>query len=131
MRQKSQGFTLVEVVVGLAIMAVGLLATAPLFLYAARENAGGGDMGEVGVLAVEHMERLRGSAFGSLDDGGSLASNVTDYSDTTDPDFTVRWTIADSPNPPAGAKIIVVRAFAERTVIGRAKEVTLVTLRTE
>lgn len=131
MRNKSRGFTLVEVVVGLAIMAVGLLATAPLFLYAAKENAGGGDLGEVGVLAVERMERLRGTEYASLDLGGSLASNVTDYSDTTNPDFTVRWTIALSPNPPAGARIITVRALAQRTVIGRAKEVTLMTLRTE
>ena len=130
-RNKSRGFTLVEVVVGLAVMAVALLATAPLFLYAAKENAGGGDLGEVGVLAVERMERLRGTEYSSLDFGGSLASNVTDYSDTTNPDFTVRWTIGASPNPPAGAKIITVRAFADHVFLGRAKEVTLVTLRTE
>jgi len=127
----SRGFTLLEVVVALAIMAIGLIATAPLFVIAAKENAGGGDRGTVGVLAVERMEQLRGLHYYSLDNGGSLATSAAGYSDTSNPGFEVRWLITDSPNPPAGMKVIVVRALAGRQVMGRPKEVTMVSLRGE
>ena len=131
MTRRDSGFTVVEVVLALTIMAVGVIATAPMFVLAARENAGGGDMGKVGALAVERLEDLRGQYYYVLDNGGSLETNVAGYSDTSDPDFDVRWLIADSPNPPAGMKLVLVRAVATRQVIGRAKEVTLVTLRGE
>jgi prepilin-type N-terminal cleavage/methylation domain-containing protein len=131
MRVESRGFTLVEVVVALAIMAVGLIATAPLFVLASKENAGGGDLGTVGSLAVERMEQLRGLTYYSLENGGSLETNLVDYSDTTDPDFDVRWTVADNPNPPAGLKIVAVRSVAKRQVMGKPKEVTMVMVRGE
>jgi len=126
-----RGFTLLEVVIALTIMAVGLIATAPLFVLASRQNAGGGDMGQVGALAVERMERLRGLNFFSLANGGDLDSNVAGYSDTADPDFDVRWVISNSPAPPTGMKVIVVRSVAKRRVIGRAKQATLTLRRGE
>jgi hypothetical protein len=116
-------------VLALAIMAVGLIATAPLFVLASRQNAGGGDMGQVGALAVERTEQLRGQNFFSLENGGSLESNVVEYSDTSHPGFDVRWVVADSPNPPAGMKVVVVRSVAKRRVFGRAKQATMTTLR--
>lgn len=127
----NRGFTLLEVVFALAIMAIGLIATAPMFVTAARQNAGGGDLGTVGALAVERLEDLRGLHYYSLENGGSLTSNVADYSDTSHDGFQVRWIIADSPNPPAGMKLIVVRALTDRQVIGLPKEVTMITLRGE
>ena len=122
---------MVEVVVALAIMAVGLIATAPMFVIAAKENAVGGDLGTVGALAVERMEQMRSQYFYALQNGGSLDSNVGGYSDTSDPDFDVRWLVADKPGAPAGMKLVVVRAVANRTVIGQPKRVTLVSLRGE
>ena len=131
MRTHAQGFTLLEVVLALAIMAIGVIATAPLFVYAAKENAGGGDMGSVGALAVERLEQLRGLSYYNLENGGDLQSNVDGFSDLSDPDFDVRWIVADSPNPPAGMKGVVVRTLSNREVIGKAKEVTVATLRSE
>ncbi len=131
MRTHAQGFTLLEVVLALAIMAIGVIATAPLFVYAAKENAGGGDMGSVGALAVERLEQLRGRSYYNLENGGDLQSNVDGFSDLSDPDFDVRWIVADSPNPPAGMKVVVVRTLSNREVIGKAKEVTVATLRSE
>lgn len=130
MRGESDGFTLIEVAIALVILAVGLIATAPLFVYAAKENAGGGDMGTVGVLAVRQTERLRGSSFSSLANGGSLDADVSGYSDLSDPDFSVRWTISDGASP-AGIKVVVVRATANHAVFGQPKSTTLVTLRGE
>ncbi len=123
------GFTLVEVVLALFILSVGVIATAPLFIYAARENAVGGDLGQVGDLAVRHMELLRATDYVILTNGGDLNSNVDGYHDLSSPGFVVRWVIADNPNPPTSTKTITVRAIADRQVIGRRKEVTLVAVR--
>ena len=84
------GFTLVEVVVALLLLAVGVIATAPLFVYAARENAVGGDLGSVGALAVRQMELLRVSSYEALIPGGDLNSDVTGYFDASTPGFLVR-----------------------------------------
>jgi prepilin-type N-terminal cleavage/methylation domain-containing protein len=130
MRQ-AQGFTLVEVVIALTILAFGIIATIPMFVYAAKENAGAGDRGMVGTLAVDRMEDLRGGLYYSLGNGGSLTSNVTGYSDTSNLDYDVRWTVASNPNPPTESKVVVVRAVAKRQVIGQPKSVTIVTLRVE
>jgi prepilin-type N-terminal cleavage/methylation domain-containing protein len=131
MHRDCGGFTILEVVIALTIMAAALLAIAPMFVLSAKENAGGGDMGIVGVLAVEQMERLRALQFYSLNNGGSLTSNVAGYSDTSDPDFDVRWVISDKPAPPTDMKVVVVRAVANRQVIGRPKDVVMITTRSE
>ena len=126
---RPDGFTLVEVVLALFILAVGVIATAPLFVYAARENAVGGDLGAVGDLAVGQMELLRGTDYVILTNGGDLNSNVDGYHDVSRPGFVVRWVVADNPNPPTSTKTITVRAIADRQVIGRKKEVTLIAVR--
>jgi prepilin-type N-terminal cleavage/methylation domain-containing protein len=128
---RSRGFTLLEVLVALVILAFGLLAVVPMFVLASKENAAGGDLGEVGALAVERLESLRVLQYYSLQNGGSLTSNVSGFSATSDPDFDVRWVIASKPSPPTGMKQITVRAVANRRVIGRPKQVTLVTVRGE
>ena len=64
---------------------MGLLAVAPLFVYGSRKAASSGDFGKVGAAAVKEMELLRVASFGSLTAGGSLSSNVTSFSDATDP----------------------------------------------
>lgn len=125
------GFTIVEVVLALAIIAIALIATAPMFVLAAKENASGGDLGLVGSLAVERMEELRSQYIYLLPNGGGVDANVADYSDTSDPDFDVRWLITDKPGGPVGMKLIVVRAVATRQVIGKPKSVTMVTVRGE
>jgi len=125
---RSGGFTLIEVVVGLLLLAIGLIATVPMFAYAARENAVGGDLGSVGAHAVQRMETLRGTSYVSLASGGSLDSDVAGYFDGSDPDVVVRWTVADNVSPDP-TKTIVVRAVALRQVVGQPKQATLVVVR--
>jgi len=116
------------VLVALFLIGLGVLAAAPMFVYAMQGNAAGADFGSVGAIAVERMELLRSLDFGALPAGGSLTSSVNGYSDLTDPEYIVRWSITDNGTPPA-TKVVTVRAIAVRQVVGQRKEITLTTLR--
>lgn len=124
----TRGFSLVEVLVALFLIGLGVLAAAPMFVYAMQGNATGADFGSVGAIAVERMEQLRSQTFVNLPAGGSLTVSQNGYSDLTDPDYILRWRITDNANPPT-IKTITVRAIAVRQVVGQRKEITLTTLR--
>jgi prepilin-type N-terminal cleavage/methylation domain-containing protein len=128
LRAEGRGFSLVEVLLALALLFVGVVAAAPMFIFAMKETAAGADLGSVGAAAVDRMELLRASDFYSLPAGGSLASNVSGYSDTSSSKVTVRWQIVDNASPPT-VKTISVRAIAARQAIGLPKEVILTSLR--
>ena len=125
---RENGFTLVEVLMALFLIGIGVLAAAPMFMYAMQGNATGADFGSVGAIAVERMETLRSMTYNDLTAGGSLAVSQAGYSDLTDTDYVVRWQITDNVAP-VGTKTIVVRAIAVRQVVGRRKEIVLTTLR--
>jgi prepilin-type N-terminal cleavage/methylation domain-containing protein len=127
-RRGKAGFSLIEVLIALALLFVGVVAAAPMFIFAMKETAAGADMGSVGAAAVDRMEILRSADFYSLTEGGGLASSVGGYSDTSNPKYTVRWQIVDN-GTPATQKTISVRVIAARQAIGLAKEVTLMSLR--
>ena len=124
----SVGFTLIEVLVALVLIGIGVLAAAPMFVYAMQGNAVAADFGSVGASAVERMELLRSQDYSTLAPGGSLTSSVSGYSDTSNPDFVVRWQIANNAVP-SGTRSVTVRAIAVRRVVGARKEITLTTLR--
>ncbi len=128
MQARESGFSLVEMLVAISLIGLGLLAIAPLFVYATKSTATSADLGLVGAAAVRRMEILRSRDFQSLTAGGNLTSNVTNFADTSDPDFVVRWTVANDATP-AMRKTITVRAQAARRVVGLRKEVQLTTVR--
>ncbi|MDX1388460.1 MAG: prepilin-type N-terminal cleavage/methylation domain-containing protein [Acidobacteriota bacterium] len=122
---RQDGFTLVEVLLAIFLMAIGLLAVAPMFIYAAQGNDLGGDYGSMGAIAVERLELLRGASYPSLAAGGSLTTNVTGYFDDSDPDYLIRWRIVDDVTR-ADTKLIVVRAWATGVVqTGARKQITV------
>ena len=53
------GLTLIEVLIALFLIAIGVLAVAPMFMYAMQDNATGEDFGSAGALAMDKMEELR------------------------------------------------------------------------
>lgn len=130
MRSGAAGFSLIEVLLALFVLGLGLLSVAPLFVHGTRAAAGSADFGKVGAAAVKEMELLRLASYGSLAAGGSLNSNLTSFSDTTDPAVTLRWTIANNATP-ATVKTINVVAIAKRVVSGPAKQIQLVTKRSK
>jgi len=124
----SKGFTLLEVLIAVFLIGIGVLAAAPMFVYAMQGNATGADFGSVGAVAVERMELLRADSYTNLAAGGSLTTNTTGYFDNSDPEVLVRWVITDNMTP-VGTKTITVRAVANRQVIGLQKDVELTTVR--
>ena len=129
--RNQSGFTLMEIIVALFLIAIGVVATAPLFVYASQENAIGGDLGHVGAVAVRQMERLRATNYYALANGGDLDSDVNNYFDDSDADVLVRWTVADHTGGPADTKLITVRALAVRQLIGAAKRAELISVRSK
>jgi prepilin-type N-terminal cleavage/methylation domain-containing protein len=123
------GFSLVEVLVALFLISLGVLAAAPMFIYAMQGNAVGADLGSVGAAAVERMELLRQAEYGTLTPGGHLFFSQTGYADTSDPDITVRWVIRDTTLGPITYKSITVRAVSNRQVVGQPKQIILRTER--
>jgi len=127
-RDDSDGFTLLEVMLALFLIGIGVLAAAPMFMYAIQGNAVGADLGSIGAIGVERMELLRSTDYSALPDGGDLTADVTGYFDNSDPNYSVRW-VTTSNLTPIGTKTIEVRVAANRQVIGKPKQVLLTTLR--
>jgi type IV pilus assembly protein PilV len=57
--KKSNGFTLIEVLVALVILSIALLSLAGLMVSTTRNNAGGAHLTEAATLAQDALERLR------------------------------------------------------------------------
>jgi Tfp pilus assembly protein PilV len=126
--RRTAGFTLAEVVLSLFLVGIGVAAVAPLFVQGAWMTATSDALGSASAAGIQRMELLRSRAFNTLAAGGSLTSNVTGYSDASNPKVTVRWTIQDNATP-ATLKTITVRAIATRKVKGPQKRFEVTTLR--
>ncbi len=129
MNQRAAGLTLIELMISMALMGVGVLAVAPMFVQSMSSNATSADFGRVGALAVGQMESLRSTPYGSLSPGGSLATNTSGYFSQPQPDVLVRWQVVDNSGVVAGTKILTVRAVTLNKRSGPRREATLSTLR--
>jgi len=122
------GTSLLEVLVALLLIAMGALSIAPMFVSSADANAAGAKISSLSSMATARMESLRATAFHALIPGGSLTTNVTAYSDTTDPGVVLRWEIVDGGGP-TSTKTIRLTALAVSQLSGKPKSVELSTLR--
>jgi hypothetical protein len=128
-----KGLTLLETLIALSLLGFGILAVAPMFIYASSANEVGADYGTLGALAVDRMERLRELDFRDprLAEGGGLTENVStdfDYFDDSGSDGIVRWEIIDNITPPR-TKTLRVRTVSRRVTLGLPKEIVLATVR--
>jgi len=76
----SDGFTLLEVVVSLAILAALLISLPQALLHAARAAAAARRTVQASVLASEKLEQLRGLAWGYDESGGRVEDTQSDVS---------------------------------------------------
>jgi prepilin-type N-terminal cleavage/methylation domain-containing protein len=90
MRRSSKGFTLIEVLIAMAIMIIGLLAFWNMHVSATKSDAFSSRMSKAVFYAEQELEDLKSATFSTLSNG--------DYSDTvTDGPVTFvrKWTISD------------------------------------
>jgi Tfp pilus assembly protein PilV len=123
-----RGTSLLEVLIALFLLAVAVVSLAPLFITSADIGAAGGEIGMLNSVANDRMETLRATPFHALGAGGSLTSDVSGYSDTSNPDFTVRWEIVNGGGP-TGTRTITVRALIISPIPGQSRSVDLTSLR--
>jgi prepilin-type N-terminal cleavage/methylation domain-containing protein len=127
---QASGFTLVEVLVAVAILMVAWLAAARLFASSVTANAGARGITQATILAVEKMEQLRALPFDdarlAFSPADSLSIDVGGYFDTSDGQYVRRWSIDPLPSHPDSA--IVIHVIVARSPA--ANEAHLVTIRT-
>lgn len=67
----AEGFTLLEVMITVVILAIGLLGLAGLQIVAIKGNSFGQQMSVASTLAQNQLEQLRRTTYSSLSDGSS------------------------------------------------------------
>jgi len=89
----NEGFTLVEVMIGMAIFLIGFLAVGSMQIAAINGNAGAREATEAATRATSQLETLIALPFESIDDGGPV----------TDPDgaYRVSWEVLDEFESPS------------------------------
>jgi prepilin-type N-terminal cleavage/methylation domain-containing protein len=104
-KNRNAGFSLLECVIAIFIVAIGLLAVAALAAVATQGEIFAFNSTDASALAASKMEELKA---GTLTEGGSLTSNVTGYSDTPSWYFYRRWEIKSGPSGTKEVTVVVV-----------------------
>ncbi len=84
---RSKGFSLVEVLIALLILAISLLALAGLMVTTTRNSSFGGHMTEASTFAQDKLEQLRVSPWGGVATGNDTALGSTGLT------YTRNWTV--------------------------------------
>jgi prepilin-type N-terminal cleavage/methylation domain-containing protein len=104
MKTSANGFTLIEVLIAIAIFSIGILAVASLQTSALNQTRSSRITTECLTLATQHAERLKSLPFYTTEftahpvDLNAGNHNVND--DVNNPRYEIRWTVQD--NEPIG-----------------------------
>lgn len=83
LKRHSEGFTLIEVMVALVVLAIGLLGMATLMMQSLQSSESAYSRGQATILAYDILERMRANKVASVDTGisfnVSLASQNNAY----------------------------------------------------
>jgi type IV pilus assembly protein PilV len=110
------GFSLIEIVVGISILTVGLLGIASMQVSSIHGNARAMEVTEAATWAEDQIEKLMALPY----DDDDLAAG--DHPDVTQGDYTVSYTVLDD-NPLVDTKTVrVTVSWSDR---GAAKSMTL------
>ncbi len=94
-REKNHcGFTLLEVLVSICILAIGILAVGSMQVMSIRGNANANQVTEASVLARDRMEALMAMDYTAT----KMADDLTDGTHEGDsplPGYTIDWKISD------------------------------------
>ena len=89
----SKGFTLIEVLVSLVILAISLLALAGLMTTTTKNNAFGGNLTEAATFAQDKLEELRVTDWDNIVNGN-------DANPVRGLNYNRAWTVVLGPNSP-------------------------------
>lgn len=123
MRDKEKGLTLIECLVAMVVTMVGVLAVFGLVALSVKTESFAFRSMEANNLAVNKIEELK---FSPLTNGGGLTSDISGYSDVSNPNYIVRWQINDG-SVGVGTKYVVVQIIPKNTSAAHS-EVKLETL---
>ena len=93
--KKSNGFTLIEVLVALVILSIALLSLAGLMATTTRNNSAGGHMTEAATVAQDALERLRLSPLNMITTGVMIHDS---FVGSTGISYTRNWTATPNAN---------------------------------
>ncbi|MGB6012955.1 MAG: prepilin-type N-terminal cleavage/methylation domain-containing protein [Desulfobacterales bacterium] len=127
--QNDAGFTIIEVVIAISILAVGLLGVAAMQTSAIQVNSAAGLMTTRMNWAQDKMEELKAQPFSDpwLEAAGNppgVDSAGNTHEQTTSDGYTVRWDIADNTPVPNTKRIVV-------TVTGKGKTSQLTCMKSD
>jgi type IV pilus assembly protein PilV len=116
-RRPEEGFTLIEVLIAFAVLAVGMLALAAMQIHAMRGGRSGRHLSEAATIARSQIEDFQRLAFADpalVATGGWSAAQTVDRvvqanpSDQVEQSYALQWRISDL-NPGPTLKAIDVR----------------------
>ena len=126
--QNDTGFTIIEVVIAISILAVGLLGVAAMQTSAIQVNSAAGRMTTRINWAQDKMEELKAMPFSDpwLEAAGNPpgVDSAGNTHETTPDGYAVRWDIADNSPVPNTKRIVV-------TVTGKGKISRLTCMRAD
>jgi len=102
--KRSKGFSLIEVMIALVILAVALLALAGLMVTTTKNNSFGGHMTEAATFAQDKLEQLRATPFGMI----ALNTTQTDNPrGSTGITYTRSWVAVPNIPPPGNTLDVI------------------------
>ncbi len=124
LQKDKEGFTILELLVGISILAVGVLATTQMQWWTVRNNTTGNVFTQANMLAQTQMETLKNQDFSDLDIGNyNDPNNPVDENGDPGGIYNRSWAIAD--NTTFARQITVT---VQWTRIGGARSVVLTSL---
>ena len=120
-RGKNDGFTLIEVLIAMVLLAVGLLGMASLTLGIMKGNKHSGRMTTATTLVQEKMEDMRRLGYAGMP--SSDTTSTEGYNSISGYPFFKRVTVTDMGSPSANMKTIEVIVYwdsGSRSVAGRS-----------
>ena len=116
--QNEKGFTLIEVLMGISIFAVGLLAIATMQISAIKVNSSANYLTERTTYAQDKLEELM--SLGYTD--ANLSAGP--HTDNSIPNYTITWVVNDN-NPVTDSKYITITSSA------RGKSTVLISVKSK
>lgn len=89
------GFSLLEVMIALGILAFGLLAMSGMQIHAMRGGASGRQASQAAAIAQDKMEEFQRTAWTNLGNTSGWTSGDTETPTQGNQDYIVSWRIAD------------------------------------